>query len=117
MTEGLDNQPFSVPRQHTFSMQPMGGQTLAVFTQSSSGKFQFRAPPLPSVYKLAHLRCLRLCVCVCRLFSTQMVRESARKRARLKADSTTTQFIPELAIGSLTRRCFFGLQGLFCGCC
>ncbi|CAG00918.1 unnamed protein product [Tetraodon nigroviridis] len=37
MTEGLDNQPFSVPRQHTFSMQPMGGQTLAVFTQSSSG--------------------------------------------------------------------------------
>uniref|UniRef100_H3CY60 General transcription factor IIF subunit 2 n=1 Tax=Tetraodon nigroviridis TaxID=99883 RepID=H3CY60_TETNG len=41
MTEGLDNQPFSVPRQHTFSMQPMGGQTLAVFTQSSSDEIAF----------------------------------------------------------------------------
>lgn len=41
MTEGLENHPTSVPRQHTFSMQPMGGQALAVFTENSSGNFFF----------------------------------------------------------------------------
>lgn len=41
VTEGLENHSTSVPRQHTFSMQPMGGQALAVFTENSSGNFSF----------------------------------------------------------------------------
>lgn len=38
---GLENKTVSAPREHTFTMQSVGGQTLAVFTEASSGKFLF----------------------------------------------------------------------------
>ena len=37
--EGLEDKMVSAPREHPFTMQSVGGQTLAVFTESSSGEF------------------------------------------------------------------------------
>lgn len=44
VSEGLEDDPVAVPRLHAFSMQPMGGQTLAVFTENSAGQFLFFLP-------------------------------------------------------------------------
>ncbi len=37
--EGLEDKTVSAPREHPFTMQSVGGQTLAVFTETSSGEF------------------------------------------------------------------------------
>lgn len=37
--EGLEDKRVSAPREHPFTMQSVGGQMLAVFTETSSGKF------------------------------------------------------------------------------
>lgn len=39
--EGLEDKTVSAPREHPFTMQSVGGQMLAVFTETSSGKFLF----------------------------------------------------------------------------
>lgn len=39
--EGMENKTVSAPREHPFTMQSVGGQTLAVFTETSSGEFLF----------------------------------------------------------------------------
>lgn len=39
MIEGLEDKTVSAPRDHPFTMQSVGGQMLAVFTEASSGKF------------------------------------------------------------------------------
>lgn len=41
MIEGLENKTVSAPREHKFTMQSVGGQILAVFTETTSGNFQF----------------------------------------------------------------------------
>lgn len=37
--EGIEDKTVSAPREHPFAMQSVGGQTLAVFTETSSGEF------------------------------------------------------------------------------
>lgn len=37
--EGIEDKTVSAPREHPFTMQSVGGQTLAVFTETSSGEF------------------------------------------------------------------------------
>lgn len=37
--EGIEDKSVSAPREHPFTMQTVGGQTLAVFTENSSGEF------------------------------------------------------------------------------
>lgn len=39
--EGIEDKTVSAPREHPFTMQSVGGQTLAVFTETSSGEFLF----------------------------------------------------------------------------
>lgn len=39
MIEGLEKKTVSAPREHNFTMQSVGGQTLTVFTENSSGDF------------------------------------------------------------------------------
>lgn len=41
MIEGLEKKTVSAPREHNFTMQSVGGQMLTVFTENSSGNFQF----------------------------------------------------------------------------
>lgn len=41
--EGIEDKTVSAPREHPFTMQTVGGQTLAVFTETSSGMLLF--PP------------------------------------------------------------------------
>lgn len=40
---GGENKTVSAPREHPFTMQSVGGQTLAVFTETSSGECALRA--------------------------------------------------------------------------
>lgn len=37
--EGIEDKTVSAPREHPFTMQSVGGQMLAVFTETSSGEF------------------------------------------------------------------------------
>lgn len=39
--EGIEDKTVSAPREHPFTMQSVGGQTLAVFTENSSGELLF----------------------------------------------------------------------------
>lgn len=39
--DGIEDKTVSAPREHPFTMQSVGGQTLAVFTETSSGDFLF----------------------------------------------------------------------------
>lgn len=39
--EGLEDKTVSAPREHPFTMQSVGGQMLAVFTETSSGKLLY----------------------------------------------------------------------------
>uniref|UniRef100_A0A3P8U271 General transcription factor IIF subunit 2 n=1 Tax=Amphiprion percula TaxID=161767 RepID=A0A3P8U271_AMPPE len=39
--EGIEDKTVSAPREHPFTMQSVGGQMLAVFTENSSGEFLF----------------------------------------------------------------------------
>lgn len=39
--QGTEDKTVSAPREHPFTMQSVGGQTLAVFTETSSGDFAF----------------------------------------------------------------------------
>lgn len=39
MIEGIEDKTVSAPREHPFTMQSVGGQMLAVFTETSSGEF------------------------------------------------------------------------------
>ncbi|KAE8297456.1 General transcription factor IIF subunit 2 [Larimichthys crocea] len=41
--EGMENKTVSAPREHPFTMQSVGGQTLAVFTETSSGQSEERS--------------------------------------------------------------------------
>ncbi|KAM9816689.1 general transcription factor IIF subunit 2-like [Neosynchiropus ocellatus] len=41
--EGLEGKTVSAPREHPFTMQMVGGQTLAVFTENSSGQSEERS--------------------------------------------------------------------------
>lgn len=41
--QGLENKTVAAPREHPFTMQSVGGQTLAVFTETSSGEFQMQS--------------------------------------------------------------------------
>lgn len=54
---GGENKTVSAPREHPFTMQSVGGQTLAVFTETSSGKCDLRgsAPALTFLYVLSVL--------------------------------------------------------------
>uniref|UniRef100_A0A8D0A072 General transcription factor IIF subunit 2 n=1 Tax=Sander lucioperca TaxID=283035 RepID=A0A8D0A072_SANLU len=38
--EGIEDKTVSAPREHPFTMQTVGGQTLAVFTETSSGEYK-----------------------------------------------------------------------------
>uniref|UniRef100_A0A4W6D0R1 General transcription factor IIF subunit 2 n=1 Tax=Lates calcarifer TaxID=8187 RepID=A0A4W6D0R1_LATCA len=46
--EGIEDKTVSAPREHPFTMQSVGGQMLAVFTETSSGEFLF-------VYGVCHV--------------------------------------------------------------
>lgn len=50
--EGIEDKTVSAPREHPFTMQSVGGQTLAVFTETSSGEF-FKPSALLQVTKLS----------------------------------------------------------------
>lgn len=39
---GVESKTVSAPREHPFTMQTVGGQTLAVFTETSSGECAFK---------------------------------------------------------------------------
>lgn len=39
--EGIEDKTVSAPREHPFTMQSVGGQMLAVFTETSSGEFLY----------------------------------------------------------------------------
>ncbi|XP_028256864.1 general transcription factor IIF subunit 2 isoform X2 [Parambassis ranga] len=41
--QGLENKTVAAPREHPFTMQSVGGQTLAVFTETSSGQSEERS--------------------------------------------------------------------------
>ncbi|KAG7222337.1 hypothetical protein INR49_016366 [Caranx melampygus] len=41
--EGIEDKTVSAPREHPFTMQSVGGQTLAVFTETSSGQSEERS--------------------------------------------------------------------------
>ncbi|KAL7406128.1 hypothetical protein ABVT39_013533 [Epinephelus coioides] len=41
--EGIEDKTVSAPREHPFAMQSVGGQTLAVFTETSSGQSEERS--------------------------------------------------------------------------
>ncbi|KAM8763365.1 general transcription factor IIF subunit 2-like isoform X1 [Acanthopagrus latus] len=41
--EGIEDKTVSAPREHPFTMQSVGGQTLAVFTENSSGQSEERS--------------------------------------------------------------------------
>ncbi|KAA8595844.1 hypothetical protein FQN60_011135 [Etheostoma spectabile] len=47
--EGIEDKTVSAPREHPFTMQTVGGQTLAVFTESSSGQLEERSDGSSSV--------------------------------------------------------------------
>lgn len=47
MIEGLEKRKaVSAPREHNFTMQSVGGQTLTVFTENASGDFLFSSAPI-----------------------------------------------------------------------
>lgn len=54
--EGIEDKTVSAPREHPFTMQTVGGQTLAVFTETSSGKLLFS-----SFEPTWRLRCFLIC--------------------------------------------------------
>lgn len=39
--EGIEDKTVSAPREHPFTMQTVGGQMLAVYTENTSGMFMF----------------------------------------------------------------------------
>lgn len=47
--EGLEKKTVSAPREHNFTMQSVGGQTLTVFTENSSGQSEDRSDGSSSV--------------------------------------------------------------------
>lgn len=49
--EGIEDKTVSAPREHPFTMQSVGGQMLAVFTENSSGEF-----PIQNDYLLGNIR-------------------------------------------------------------
>lgn len=73
---GAENKTVSAPREHPFTMQTVGGQTLAVFTETSSGECALAASCSGmrcwAFYDVSHLcsdsgAIPALCaVCVCR---------------------------------------------------
>lgn len=65
MIEGLEKKTVSAPHEHKFTMQSVGGQILAVFTETTSGNFQLSSArhrlwtPLPqSVYSVSFVNYL-----------------------------------------------------------
>lgn len=65
MIEGLEKKTVSAPHEHKFTMQSVGGQILAVFTETTSGNFQFSSArhrlwtPLPkSIYSVSFVNYL-----------------------------------------------------------
>lgn len=76
MYGGVENKTVSAPREHPFTMQSVGGQTLAVFTETSSGECVFRssAPergaglsicPVCARTQVQFLPCVQLVFVVC----------------------------------------------------
>ncbi|XP_010777774.1 general transcription factor IIF subunit 2-like isoform X2 [Notothenia coriiceps] len=47
--DGIEDKTVSAPRDHPFTMQSVGGQTLAVFTENSSGQSEERSDGSSSV--------------------------------------------------------------------
>lgn len=61
--EGLEKKTVSAPREHNFTMQSVGGQTLTVFTENSSGNFLFSSARCHLWTPLQQYTCFLLWAC------------------------------------------------------
>ncbi|CAG5857993.1 unnamed protein product [Menidia menidia] len=64
--EGIEDKTVSAPREHPFTMQTVGGQMLAVFTESSSGEFPRCSPRLLLQLTARFLSCEMLSIALVR---------------------------------------------------